>query len=57
VLCFAKRGDDVLAGDDLAEVHARDEPSAQQAVEAVLHAYEIGDTAPPARNILLDVVG
>ncbi len=57
VLCFAKRGDAVLAGDDLAEVHARDEPSAQQAVEAVLHAYEIGDTAPPARNILLDVVG
>jgi len=57
VLCFAKRGDAVLAGDDLAEVHAPDEPSAQQAVEAVLHAYEIGDTAPPARNILLDVVG
>ena len=28
VLCFAKRGDTVLAGDDLAEVHARDEVSA-----------------------------
>ena len=56
VLCFAKRGDTVLAGDDLAEVHARDEASAQAAVDAVLRAYEIGDTAPPERGILLDVV-
>jgi thymidine phosphorylase len=56
VLCFAKRGDTVLAGDDLAEVHARDEASAQAAVEAVLDTYEIGDAAPPERNILLDVV-
>jgi len=56
VLCFAKRGDTVLAGDDLAEVHARDDASAQAAVDAVLRAYEIGDTAPPERGILLDVV-
>ena len=28
VLCFAKRGDTVLAGDDLAEVHARDDAAA-----------------------------
>jgi len=56
VLCFAKRGDAVLEGDDLAEVHARDEASAQAAVEAILGAYEIGDTAPPAHGILLDVV-
>ncbi|MGZ8688216.1 MAG: thymidine phosphorylase, partial [Gaiellaceae bacterium] len=57
VLCFAKRGDAVLEGDDLAEVHARDEPSAQAAVEAILAAYEIGDAAPPEHGILLDVVG
>ena len=56
VLCFAKRGDTVLAGDDLAEVHARDDASAAAAVEAVLAAYEIGDEAPPERGILLDVV-
>jgi pyrimidine-nucleoside phosphorylase len=56
VLCFAKRGDTVLAGDDLAEVHARDDTSAQAAVDAVLGAYEIGDSAPPERGILLDVV-
>ena len=57
VLCFAKRGDTVLAGDELAEVHARDEASADRGVEAVLAAYEVGDEAPPERGILLDVVG
>ena len=40
VLCFAKRGDTVLAGDDLAEIHARDEASATAAAEAVLAAYD-----------------
>ena len=56
VLCFAKRGDSVLAGDDLAEVHARDDDAARRAVAAVLAAYEIGDDAPPEKSILLDVV-
>ena len=56
VLCFAKRGDAVLAGDDLAEVHARDEASAAAAVEAVLAAYTIGDQAPAPGSILLDVM-
>jgi pyrimidine-nucleoside phosphorylase len=56
VLCFAKRGDTVLEGDDLAEVHARDEASAAAAVEAVLHAYTVADEAPAERGILLDVV-
>ena len=57
VLCFAKRGDTVLAGDDLAEVHARDDAASVRAVEAVLAAYEIGDDAPPDRGLLLGVVG
>jgi len=56
VLCFAKRGDTVLAGDDLAEVHARDDAAAEQAVAAVLAAYEIGGEAPAERGILLDVL-
>ena len=56
VLCFAKRGDTVLAGDDLAEVHARDDAAAERAAAAVLAAYELGDEAPPERGILLDVV-
>ncbi len=56
VLCFAKCGDEVLAGDDLAEVHARDETSAAAAVKAVLAAYTIADTAAPKQGIVLDVV-
>ena len=56
VLCFAKRGDTVLEGDDLAEVHARDDEAAERAAAAVLAAYELGDVAPPDRGILLDVV-
>jgi pyrimidine-nucleoside phosphorylase len=56
VLCFAKRGDTVLAGDDLAEIHARDAATAEAAVTAVLAAYEIGDTSPADVGILLDVV-
>ena len=56
VLCFAKRGDPVLAGDDLAEIHARDAAAAEAAATAVLAAYAIGDEAPPERGILLDVV-
>ena len=56
VLCFAKRGDTVLAGDDLAEVHARDEASAAAAVETIQAAYVIGDAAPPERGIVLDVI-
>jgi pyrimidine-nucleoside phosphorylase len=56
VLCFAKRGDAVLAGDDLAEIHARDEASAAAAVNAVLEAYTIADEPPPQQGILLDVL-
>jgi len=56
VLCFAKRGDTVLAGDDLAEVHARDDEAAERAAAAVQEAYTIGDAAPAERGILLDVV-
>jgi pyrimidine-nucleoside phosphorylase len=56
ILCFAKRGDRVLAGDDLAEVHARDEAAAEQAASDVLAAYELGDEAGPEPGILLDVM-
>jgi pyrimidine-nucleoside phosphorylase len=56
VVCSAKRGQTVEAGQVLADVHARDEASAETAVAAVLSAYEIGDDPPPVRGILLDVV-
>jgi pyrimidine-nucleoside phosphorylase len=56
ILCFAKRGVTVLERDDLAEVHARDDASADRAAAAVLAAYELGDEAPPEHGIVLDVV-
>jgi pyrimidine-nucleoside phosphorylase len=57
VLCRTKRGDEVVAGDVLAEVHARDEPAAAAGAAAVLAAYELGDEAPRAHGILLDLIG
>jgi pyrimidine-nucleoside phosphorylase len=56
VLCLRKRGDEVEAGDVLAEVHARDEGSAAEAEEAVLAAYMIGSEPPRERSIVLDVI-
>jgi thymidine phosphorylase len=56
VLCFAKRGDTVLEGDDLAEVHARTDETAERAAAAVLAAYEIGERAPAEHGIVLDIV-
>jgi pyrimidine-nucleoside phosphorylase len=56
VVCLAKRGDRVDAGQAVAEVHAGDEATADRAAEAVLAAYELGDVAPPARPVVLDVL-
>jgi thymidine phosphorylase len=57
VVCLAKRGDEVVAGDVLAEVHARDEASAERGVAAVLAAYELGDAdASRSQGIVLDVI-
>ncbi len=56
VVCRAKRGDEVAAGDVLAEIHARDDSSVAAGVSAVLDAYELGDEPPRAHGILLDVI-
>jgi len=56
VLCLAKRGDPVEAGQALAEVHARDESSAALAVEELARCYRIGDEEPERRPIVLDVL-
>jgi pyrimidine-nucleoside phosphorylase len=56
VVCSAKRGQTVEAGQVLADVHARDEESAARAVDVVAAAYEIGDEPPPPHGILLDVI-
>jgi pyrimidine-nucleoside phosphorylase len=57
VVCAKKRGDRVEAGEPLAELHARDEATADEAATTVLAAYELGDEPPRARGIVLDTLG
>ena len=57
VVCLRKRGDAVEQGEVLAEVHARDEVSASEAVAAVAAAYEIGDRPVASGPVLLEIVG
>ena len=56
VVLRAKRGDLVEDGEPLADVHIRREAHAEAAVAEVLAAYEISDTPPDERPVLLDVV-
>ncbi len=56
ILCLAKRGDRVGAGESLAEVHARDVVSAATAVAEARAAYAITDETPPERPLLLEVL-
>ncbi len=56
VVCLKKRGDAVDEGEPLAEIHARDERSADEAATAVLAAYTIGDEAPARVPIVLDTI-
>jgi pyrimidine-nucleoside phosphorylase len=57
VVCLKKRGDAVEDGEPLAEIHARDESSAETAAAEVLAAYELGDDPPRRRSIVLDTLG
>jgi pyrimidine-nucleoside phosphorylase len=56
IVCLAKRGDRVGAGQPLAEIHARDEESAGRAAAEVSACYRIGDAEPEATPIVLDVL-
>jgi len=56
IVCRAKRGAQVEAGETLAVVHARTEEAAAQAAVEALTAYELADEAPEERPLLLEVV-
>jgi pyrimidine-nucleoside phosphorylase len=56
IVCRAKRGAEIAAGDVLAEVHARTEEQADEAVREVRAAYGLSDTPPHERHVLLEVV-
>jgi pyrimidine-nucleoside phosphorylase len=55
VVCLKKRGERVEEGEPLAEVHARDRRSADEAAAEVLAAYQLAEEAPPPRPLLLEV--
>jgi thymidine phosphorylase len=56
VLCLKKRGDAVEQGEPLAEIHARDERTAEEAAAEVLAAYAIGDEPVPVQPVLLEAL-
>jgi thymidine phosphorylase len=55
-VCLKKRGDTVGDGEPLAEIHARDDASAERAQAEVLAAYELADEPPPALPLVLEVL-
>jgi pyrimidine-nucleoside phosphorylase len=57
IVCLKKRADAVDEGEPLAEIHARDEQSADEAAATIAAAYEFGDEPPRARGIVLDTIG
>jgi pyrimidine-nucleoside phosphorylase len=56
VICLRKRGDQVAAGEPLAEIHAQDEASANAAAADVLAAYELADEPPRTGGVILDTL-
>jgi len=56
VLCLKKHGDAIASDETLAEIHARDEPSAAAAADEVLAAYDVADEAPRERSVILEVI-
>jgi pyrimidine-nucleoside phosphorylase len=56
IVCLRKRGEEVTAGEPLAEIHARDEAAAERAEASLLAAYEIGDGEGELRPLVLEVI-
>jgi pyrimidine-nucleoside phosphorylase len=56
IRCFAKRGDPVAAGQPLAEIHARDDTSAEQAADQIRPLLEISEDSGPPRPIVLETL-
>jgi thymidine phosphorylase len=56
IVCLRKRGDRVEGGEALAEIHASDESAAEAVVGEVQGAFELLDTAPPDRGVVLETL-
>jgi pyrimidine-nucleoside phosphorylase len=57
IVCLAKKGEPVREGQPLAEVHARDEAGATEAVAEVAACYRIGPERPAPATLVLEVIG
>ena len=56
LLLLKKRGDPVERGEPIADIHARDDASAEQAARRVHAAFELGDEALELSGVVLDVI-
>jgi pyrimidine-nucleoside phosphorylase len=56
IVCRAKRGDEVAAGDVLAEIYALDDGSADAALAEVQAAYTLDADAPEPTGIILETL-
>jgi len=56
IRCFAKRGDPLEVGQRLAEIRARDDDSADRALEQIRPLIEVADEPQPPRPIVLETL-
>lgn len=56
IVCLKKRGDTVSAGEPLAEIHARNNASADLAEAEIVAAYELADEPGPSVPLVLEVL-
>jgi pyrimidine-nucleoside phosphorylase len=56
IVCLAKRGDPVAVGQPLAEIHARDEASAERAVAEVQAAYAVDEGTVAETPIVIETL-
>jgi pyrimidine-nucleoside phosphorylase len=56
IVCLRKRGDRVEAGEPLAEIHAKDERSADAVAVEVTAAFQLGDEEPPRTGVILETL-
>jgi pyrimidine-nucleoside phosphorylase len=56
IVCCKKRGESVEEGEPLAEIHAHDQASADEAAAAVHDAYELGDEPPREIPVVLETI-
>jgi pyrimidine-nucleoside phosphorylase len=57
IVLLKKRGDRVSKGEPVAEIHARDEASAEEAGARLWAAFDLGEQPAESTGVVLDVIG